>query len=103
VAEAIGDLNDEQQMVRLMANTKDLLFQLRDAKDPEICRLRKQVSQYIAAEGRSKSNRGSAHSLKVTRVPGSLVRYVQEHPWLALLTAVSVSWTLSHLSTASRD
>jgi ElaB/YqjD/DUF883 family membrane-anchored ribosome-binding protein len=96
-------MNYEQQMVRLMANTKDLLFQLRDAKDPEIRRLRNQVSQYIAAQGRSKANRGSAHSVKVTRLPGTLVRYVQEHPWLAMLTAVSVSWTLSHLSTASRD
>ena len=96
-------MNYEQQMVRLMANTKDLLFQLRDAKDPEICRLRKQVSQYIAAQGRSNANRGSTHSMKVTRLPGTVVRYVQEHPWLAMLTAVSVSWTLSHLSTASRD
>jgi ElaB/YqjD/DUF883 family membrane-anchored ribosome-binding protein len=96
-------MNLEPKMTRLMANTKDLLFQLRNAKDPEVRRLHEQVSQFIAAQGRPNDERRTARPMHVIRVPGALVRYVREHPWLALVTAASVSWTLSHLSTASRD
>jgi ElaB/YqjD/DUF883 family membrane-anchored ribosome-binding protein len=95
-------MTHEPQMSRLIADTKNLLFQLRDSKDPEVRRLRDQVSELIARR-RANNNRGLERSVKLTRLPGSIVRYVQEHPWLAVVTVASLSWTLSHLSTASRE
>jgi ElaB/YqjD/DUF883 family membrane-anchored ribosome-binding protein len=39
----------------------------------------------------------------MTRIPGSVLEYVHEHPWLAVLTAASLAWTLGHLSSAARE
>jgi hypothetical protein len=89
-------------MARLVKDSKKLLFQLRHAKSPEICRLRDRVSQYIDDNGASHRRDDGRRTLSVVRIPRSFVHYVQDHPWLALVTAASLSWTLSHLSTASR-
>jgi hypothetical protein len=41
--------------------------------------------------------------MNITRVPRSLVEYVNQHPFLAVVTAASLAWTLGHLSSAARD
>ncbi len=95
-------MQNDRQMGRLVKDTKKLLSQLRHAKSPEICRLRDRVSQYIDDDRPSERTNDERRTLSVVRIPRSFVHYVQDHPWLALVTAASLSWTLSHLSTASR-
>jgi len=76
--------------------------QLRDTEDPDIRRLRDRVEAFIAGAKRRKASRRAQGGVKITRVPGSLIEYLQQHPFLAVVTAASLAWTLGHVSSAAR-
>jgi len=92
----------ERQVGRLMQDAKELVTKLRDVKNPEVQRLRDRVDVCILRTEDSAPRRGKPRPLNVTRIPGSLFHYVHEHPWLAIVTAASLAYTVAHLSTASR-
>lgn len=92
----------EKQIGDLMDDARELVSKLRDTNNPEVQRLRDRVDRLIAQSEDGKPPRGVRPSMKITRIPGSLLEYVHDHPWLAVVTAASLAWTLSHLSVASR-
>ncbi len=96
-------MNYEKQIDRLMNDARELVSKLHDTNNPDLQRLRDRFDKFTSRRAESKPPGGAQHSLKLTRIPNSLWEYVHEHPWLAVLTAASLAWTLSHLSVASRD
>ncbi len=96
------DMSDEKHINELIDQARELVSTLRNTKNPDIQRLRDRVNAFISDAKRRKSNRREG-AVKVTRIPGSVFDYVHDHPFLAVLTAASLAWTLSHLSSAARD
>ena len=92
----------EKHVNELIDQAKVLVSTLKNTKDPDVQRLRDRVNAFISDAKRRRSGRRDG-AVKVTRIPGSVFDYVHEHPFLAVLTAASLAWTLSHLSTATRD
>lgn len=92
----------EKQVSRLIDGAEELVSKLRHTENPDIRRLRDRVDAFVsdAKNGKSQHRR---HELKIRRIPASLLEYVQEHPFLAVVTAASLAWTLGHLSSAARD
>jgi ElaB/YqjD/DUF883 family membrane-anchored ribosome-binding protein len=92
----------EKHIDKLVDEARQLVSKLKDAPSPDVQRLRDRVDAFVSAAKRRKSNRRES-SIKVTRIPGSVFDYVHEHPFLAVLTAASLAWTLAHLSSATRE
>ncbi len=92
----------EKRINNLMEDAKELVSKLRDTKNPDVQRLRDRVDGFISRGPDLKPPRDVQRSIKITRIPSSLLDYVHDHPWLAVVTAASLAWTLSHLSVASR-
>jgi len=95
-------MNYEKQVGRLLGDAKELVAKLRDVKNPEVQRLRDRVDVCIMRTQDSAGRRGRPRPVNIARIPGSLFHYVHEHPWLAIVTAASLAYTLANLSTASR-
>jgi ElaB/YqjD/DUF883 family membrane-anchored ribosome-binding protein len=93
----------EKKVARLMDDTRELVATLRDARNPEVRRLRDRVDAFVSGPQRITPQRGNQRPVKITRIPSSIFDYVHHHPWLAIVTAASLAWTLGHLSSASRD
>jgi ElaB/YqjD/DUF883 family membrane-anchored ribosome-binding protein len=93
----------EKHVSRLIDGAEELVSKLRDTENPDIQRLRDRVDAFVSDAKHEKSVRRAQGSLKITRIPGSLVEYVHEHPFLAVVTAASLAWTLGHLSSAARE
>ena len=92
----------EKRIDNLMDDAKELVTKLRDTKNPDVQRLRDRVDGFISRGAERKPPRDVQRSMKITRIPSSILEYVHDHPWLAVLTAASLAWTLSHVSAASR-
>jgi ElaB/YqjD/DUF883 family membrane-anchored ribosome-binding protein len=86
----------------LIDGAEELVHQLRHSENPDIQRLRDRVDAFVADAKQEKSAR-RARSMRITRIPGSLVEYVNDHPFLAVVTAASLAWTLGHLTSAARE
>lgn len=93
----------EKQVRDLMDDARELVAKLHDTKNPDLQRMRDRVAAFIAGPKRIESSPEKQHRVKITRLPGSVLDYVHDHPWLALVTAASLAWTLGHVSSASRD
>jgi ElaB/YqjD/DUF883 family membrane-anchored ribosome-binding protein len=91
-----------KQINELMDEARALVSKLKNADSPDIQQLRDRVDGFVSDAKRQRSNRREG-SVKVTRIPGSVFDYIHEHPFLAVLTAASLAWTLSHLSSATRE
>jgi ElaB/YqjD/DUF883 family membrane-anchored ribosome-binding protein len=91
----------EKHVSHLIDGAQELVQKLRNTQNPDIQRLRDRVDAFVADAKQDKSER-RARSMHITRVPRSLVEYVNEHPFLAVVTAASLAWTLGHLSSAAR-
>lgn len=94
-------MKHQKHVRQLMDDASELVSKLRDSKSPEVRELRDRVDAFISNAKHDASERNNQR-IKITRIPRTITSYVEEHPWLAVLTAASLSWTLSHLSTASR-
>jgi ElaB/YqjD/DUF883 family membrane-anchored ribosome-binding protein len=92
----------EKQVGHLIESARDLVSKLRDTDNPDVRRLRNRVDAFISGADREGPHRIQG-PVKITRIPGSVFAYVHDHPWLALLTAASLAWTLGHLSSAVRE
>ena len=92
----------DKQVSELMGEAKKLVSKLKNTNNPDVQRLRDRVDAFVSDSKHRESNR-SEGSVKMTRIPGSVFDYVHQHPFLAVLTAASLAWTLSHLSAATRD
>ena len=92
----------ERRVSDLIDEARELVSKLQNTNNPDIQRLRDRVDAFVSGAKRWKSNRREG-SVKVTRIPGSVFDYVHEHPFLAVLTAASLAWTLAHLSSATRE
>jgi ElaB/YqjD/DUF883 family membrane-anchored ribosome-binding protein len=92
----------EKQVAHLMDSARELVSKLRDTDNPDVRRLRDRVDTYVSGAHRQRAQRMQG-PVKITRIPGSLLEYVHDHPWLAVLTAASLAWTLGHLSSAVRE
>ena len=86
-----------------MDDARELVDQLHDAHNPDVRRLRDRVNAFVSGPDRIAPQHAKQRKVKIIRIPSSVFAYVHEHPWLALVTAASVAWTLGHLSSASRD
>ena len=93
----------EKHVSRLIDGAEELVSKLRDTENPDIQRLRDRVDAFVSDAKHGKSARHAQGPVKITRIPGSLVEYVHEHPFLAVVTAASLAWTLGHLSSAARE
>jgi ElaB/YqjD/DUF883 family membrane-anchored ribosome-binding protein len=96
-------MNYEKQVNNLMDDAHELVSKLRDNKNPEVQRLCDRVETFLA---KSDDHGASGHGhrpVKIRRIPGSLLDYVRNHPWLAVVTAASLAWTLGHLSSEIRE
>jgi ElaB/YqjD/DUF883 family membrane-anchored ribosome-binding protein len=93
----------EKRVSRLIDGAEELVSKLRNTENPDIQRLRDRVDASVSEAKHGKSGRRAQGSVRITRIPGSLVEYVHEHPFLAVLTAASLAWTLGHLSSATRQ
>jgi ElaB/YqjD/DUF883 family membrane-anchored ribosome-binding protein len=93
----------EKQVGRLMDDARELVDQLRDTRNPDVRRLRDRVDAFVSRSARTVPQRSKQRPVKIRRIPGSVLDYVQDHPWVALVTAASLAWTLGHLSSASRE
>lgn len=91
----------EKQVNTLIDQAKDLVSTLKHNNNPDVQRLRNRVDAFITDWKQRKARRREG-ALQVTRIPGSLLDYVHEHPFIAVVTAASLAWTVSHLSSASR-
>lgn len=96
-------MNYEKQVDRLMDDARELVSKLHDTKNPDLKRLRDRVDGFVSGARRVPVRRADRQRVRVTRIPGSLFDYVRDHPWLALVTATSLAWTLGHVSSASRQ
>ena len=96
-------MNYEKQVSHLIDGAEELVDKLKDSQNPDVRRLRDRVNAYVSDARQAKPPARGAGSVKLTRIPGSLIDYVRDHPFLAVLTAASVAWTLSHLSAATRE
>ncbi len=92
----------DKQVGHLIDSARELVGKLRDTDNPDVRRLRDRVDAFIAGTRRQRAQRIQG-PVKMTRIPGSVLEYVHEHPWLAVLTAASLAWTLGHLSSAARE
>lgn len=92
----------EKQVGHLMDSARELVSKLRDTDNPDVRRLRDRVDTFISGTHRQRAHRMQG-PVKITRIPGSVLEYVHDHPWLAVLTAASLAWTLGHLSSAVRE
>ena len=92
----------EKQVSRLIDGAEELVSKLRNTQNPDIQRLRDRVDAFVSDAKNGKSQR-RRHEMNIRRIPGSLLEYVHEHPFLAVVTAASLAWTLGHLSSAARD
>jgi ElaB/YqjD/DUF883 family membrane-anchored ribosome-binding protein len=95
-------MNYEKQVNNLMDDAHELVSKLRDNKNPEVQHLCHRVEAFIAKSDRSEAEHGY-RPVKIRRIPGSLLDYVRHHPWLAVVTAASLAWTLGHLSSEIRE
>jgi ElaB/YqjD/DUF883 family membrane-anchored ribosome-binding protein len=95
-------MNHEKHVNRLIDGAEELVSKLQDTPNPDIQRLRDRVNVFVSDARRENSDRPRRRSVKITRIPGSLREYVHEHPFLAVVTAASLAWTLGHLSSAAR-
>jgi ElaB/YqjD/DUF883 family membrane-anchored ribosome-binding protein len=86
----------------LIDEARELVSKLKGTKNADVQRLRDRVDAFLSDARRRKSLRRQG-SVKVTRIPGSVFDYVHEHPFLAVLTAATLAWTLAHLSSATRE
>jgi ElaB/YqjD/DUF883 family membrane-anchored ribosome-binding protein len=93
----------EKHVSRLIDGAEELVSKLQDTENPDIQRLRDRVDAFVSDAKHGKSPRHAQGPVKITRIPGSLVEYVHEHPFLAVVTAASLAWTLGHLSSAARE
>ena len=93
----------EKQVERLMNDARELVDKLRDNQNPDVRRLRDRVEAFVSGPAQIPPPRKQERPVKITRIPSSVFDYVHHHPWLALVTAASLAWTLGHLSSASRD
>src|ERR1700675_508138 len=93
----------EKHVSHLIDGAQELVHKLRNTQNPDIQRLRDRVDAFVADAKQEKSDRRAHGSVRITRIPGSLVEYVHEHPFLAVVTAASLAWTLGHLSSAARE
>jgi len=92
----------EKQVVHLIDSAQELVSKLRDTDNPDVRRLRDRVDAFISGARRQRAHRIQG-PVKISRIPGSVLEYVHDHPWLAVLTAASLAWTLGHLSSAVRE
>jgi ElaB/YqjD/DUF883 family membrane-anchored ribosome-binding protein len=95
-------MNHEKQINKLMDDAHELVSRLRDNKDPEVRHLCNRVEAFIAKSDRGAAEHGRRR-VRIRRIPGSLLDYVRQHPWLAVCTAASLAWTLGHLSSEIRE
>jgi ElaB/YqjD/DUF883 family membrane-anchored ribosome-binding protein len=93
----------ERHVDRLMDDARELVSKLHDTKNPDLKRLRDRVDAFVSGPRRISAGRAARQRVSVTRIPGSLLDYVHDHPWLALVTATSLAWTLGPVSSASRQ
>lgn len=91
----------EKHVNTLIDEAKDLVSTLKNNTNPDVQRLRNRVDAFIS-DWKQRKTQQRAGSLQYTRLPGSFLDYVHEHPFMALVTAASLAWTVSHLSSASR-
>jgi ElaB/YqjD/DUF883 family membrane-anchored ribosome-binding protein len=90
----------EKSVSHLIDGAEELVHKLRNSEDRNIQRLRDRVDAFVVDAKQGKSDR-QAHSMRIARIPGSLRDYVNRHPFLAVVTAASLAWTLGHLSSAA--
>ena len=95
-------MNYEKHVNDLVHEAQELVSKLKNTENPDVQRLRDRVDAFVSGAKHRKADR-SESSIKVTRIPRSVVDYVHEHPFLAVLTAASLAWTLAHLSSATRE
>ena len=92
----------EKHVNILINEANHLVSTLKNIKNPDVQRLRDRVDAFIL-DARQRKARRREGSVQVRRIPGSVLEYVQEHPFIAVLTAASVAWTVAHLSSAARN
>ena len=92
----------EKHVNVLIDEAKELVSKLKNTQNPDVQRLRDRVDAFVSSANHRKSKRRES-SIQVTRIPGSVFDYVHQHPFLAVLTAASLAWTLAHLSSATRE
>jgi ElaB/YqjD/DUF883 family membrane-anchored ribosome-binding protein len=92
----------EKSVSHLIDGAEELVHKLRNSQDRNIQRLRDRVDAFVVDAKQGESGRAQG-SLRITRIPGSLREYVNRHPFLAVVTAASLAWTLGHLSSAASD
>jgi ElaB/YqjD/DUF883 family membrane-anchored ribosome-binding protein len=91
----------DKQVGHLIDSAGELVSKLRDTDNPDVRRLRDRVDAFVSGARRQGPQRMQG-PVQITRIPHSVFEYVHDHPWLALLTAASLAWTLGHLSSAVR-
>jgi ElaB/YqjD/DUF883 family membrane-anchored ribosome-binding protein len=92
----------EKSVNHLIDGAEELVHKLRNSQDRNIQRLRDRVDAFVVDAKQGKSDR-QGPSMRITRLPGSLLDYVNRHPFLAVVTAASLAWTLGHLSSAASE
>jgi ElaB/YqjD/DUF883 family membrane-anchored ribosome-binding protein len=92
----------EKSVSHLIDGAEELVHKLRNSQDRNIQRLRDRVDAFVVDAKQGKSDRAQG-SMRISRIPGSLLEYVNRHPFLAVVTAASLAWTLGHLSSAASD
>ena len=92
----------EKNVNVLVDEAKELVATLKSIKNPDVQRLRDRVDAFIS-DADQRNARPRVGRVQVRRIPGSVLDYVNEHPFIAVLTAASVAWTLAHLSSATRN
>ena len=95
-------MNHEKHVNRLVKGAEELVSKLQNTQNPDIQRLRDRVDVSVSDIRRENSDRLPRRAVKISRIPGSVLEYVHEHPILAVVTAASLAWTLGHLSSAAR-
>lgn len=93
----------EKSVSHLIDGAEELVHKLRNSQDRNIQRLRDRVDAFVVDAKQGKSDRRAQGSMRIARIPGSLLEYVNRHPFLAVVTAASLAWTLGHLSSAASD
>jgi ElaB/YqjD/DUF883 family membrane-anchored ribosome-binding protein len=97
----VSRMKYEKSVSHLIDGAEELVHKLRNSQDHNIQRLRDRVDGFVVDAKQGKSDRQG--SMRIARIPGSLREYVNRHPFLAVLTAASLAWTLGHLSSAASD
>jgi ElaB/YqjD/DUF883 family membrane-anchored ribosome-binding protein len=92
----------EKSVSHLIDGAEELVHKLRNSEDRNIQRLRDRVDVFVVDAKQGKDRRAQG-SMRIARIPGSLLEYVNRHPFLAVVTAASLAWTLGHLSSAASD